>query len=203
MSLPKLGEMRAIQLAVIGGSLLPLAIFILWNGAILGAVSPTATTSADLVAQSVDALAPLRALSETSAIARVAVPAFSLCAIGTSYLGFSVGQTDVVVDALGMRSAGERPTLAYALALLPPLAVALLVPDVFAPALDAAGTFGVTTLYAALPAAIAWQQRYGGALGAEAAAARALPGGKAALLAVAGVALAIVGEGTLDALGFI
>jgi len=211
------GEVRAIQLAVLIGSVVPLLIFILWDGAILGVPVPAAAPAADalvasaegaaaaaqVVAQSVDALAPLRALSEASPVARVAVSAFSLCAIGTSYLGFVTGQTDVVVDALGMRGVGEqRPAGAYALALLPPLTVALLVPDIFAPALDAAGTFGVTTLYALLPAAIAWQQRYGGVLGgAEASAARVLPGGKAALLAVSAVALFIVGEGALDALG--
>lgn len=56
----------------------------------------------------------------------------------------------------------------YALTILPPLALSLTSPDIFYAALDIAGTYGVMTLFGLIPAAMAWQQRYGGAQAAAA-----------------------------------
>jgi tyrosine-specific transport protein len=201
------GDMAAIRAAVIGGSLLPLAMFLLWDGAILGS-TPDAQT---LAAPGADPLAPLRALGGAgdgtqAELVGLAVSLFSVSATGTSYLGFAIGQHDVLTDALALeRGDRTQDLLAYALALLPPLAVACLLPGVFAPALDAAGTFGVTTLYILLPAAVVWQQRYGAQSGGDSSAPTApppaLPGGRAPIVAMCALALAIVGEGALDRLG--
>ncbi len=49
----------------------------------------------------------------------------------------------------------------YLAVLLPPLAFALLKPDIFLSALDYAGTYGVMSLFGVLPAVLAWRQRYG------------------------------------------
>lgn len=201
------GEVRAIRLAILGGSALPLCMFLMWEAAVLGAQPPAAAQGAlGADAFAADPLAPLRALGEGSGLARGAIPAFSVSAVGTSYLGFCIGQHDVLVDALRIRR-GDRPAElgAYALALVPPLAVACVLPEVFAPALDAAGTFGVSTLYALLPAMLAWRQRAaaeaeGAALGGHE---QMLPGGRAALVAIGATALGIVGEGTLDRLGLV
>ena len=45
--------------------------------------------------------------------------------------------------------------------LLPPLVIAEYDPTLFFAALDNAGTFGILVLFGMVPAAMAWQQRYG------------------------------------------
>ena len=54
-------------------------------------------------------------------------------------------------------------------------------PDIFFAALDTAGTFGISLLCGALPAAMAWQQRYGGGADGKIATLPLVPGGKATL----------------------
>jgi hypothetical protein len=62
--------------------------------------------------------------------------------------------------AVGANSDAGTPRLAaYALTILPPLACAAAVPDIFFSALDIAGTYGVMTLFGVLPAVLAWRQR--------------------------------------------
>ncbi|KAG8466851.1 hypothetical protein KFE25_008230 [Diacronema lutheri] len=193
------GEASAIRLAVLGGSAVPLVMFLLWDGAVLGAAP---IGGADGPPAVVDALAPLRALGERGGLAGSAVPAFSIAAVGTSYLGFCIGQHDVLVDAMRVTRGDRAAELgAYALVLGPPLALACALPGVFAPALDVAGTFGVSTLYALLPAALAWTQRSRSQ--PRAPSEPLLPGGRGALLAVGGAALAVVVEGALDQAGLL
>lgn len=54
-------------------------------------------------------------------------------------------------------------------------------PDIFFAALDTAGTFGISLLCGVLPAAMAWQQRYGGGANGKIATLPLVPGGKASL----------------------
>lgn len=69
----------------------------------------------------------------------------------------------------------------YGAILLPPLAVAVTDPDIFFAALDTAGTFGISLLCGVLPAAMAWQQRYGAGADGKIATLPLVPGGKATL----------------------
>jgi len=104
----------------------------------------------------------------------------------------------------GSAEAGARYTLVqkaslFACALLPPLATALYDPSLFFAALDNAGTFGILVLFGIIPAAMAWQQRYGGANDPYAsdgdqllAVSPMLPGGRLTLGLMAGGAAGIV-----------
>lgn len=76
---------------------------------------------------------------------------------------------------------GTREIPLYGAILLPPLAVAVTDPDIFFAALDTAGTFGISLLCGVLPAAMAWQQRYGGGADGKIATLPLVPGGKATL----------------------
>ena len=94
----------------------------------------------------------------SSAVAPL-VGAFSFLAIATSYIGFILGLTSFLADALKL-PAGRQQPLPYLLTVLPPTAVALTFPDMFLTALDAAGTYGVMTLFGVLPPAMAWSERW-------------------------------------------
>ena len=81
--------------------------------------------------------------------------------------------TDVQIDRrssldtnIAQSTALDTPTsppqnaLVYALIFIPPLLIALYNPNIFVPALDYGGTFGVTILFLLLPTYILWNMRY-------------------------------------------
>ena len=233
------GDAAAIRAAVLGGSAVPLVMFLLWNAVILGNVDDA--TARDAVAAAAagggvvfDPLEALRAgaagnAGDSGALA-VAVAAFSELAVITSFVGFVFGLRDFYTDLLDgdselddgaldgeLAAAGDgrdgapaltgsaREVVLFAIILGPPLGVvALGGSSIFFKALDVAGTFGISTLFGILPAAMAWQQRYGEGSAATTAGARVLatppsvPGGRVALALVVGVAVLIVGDGTVE-----
>ena len=84
----------------------------------------------------------------------------------------------------------------FSCSLLPPLGVALYDPSLFFAALDNAGTFGILTLFGMVPAAMAWESRYGEGSTlpgeGENAVPAVLPGGRATLGVMGFGAAAIV-----------
>ena len=162
------GDGRRARTAIVAGTAIPFAMFVLWDTALLGNVSAEdAAAAMDAVARSggaVEAFSdPLAALRSTSETANALVEAFSFFAITTSFIGFVLGLSDFLADGLGWRSAekGKNDPRTFALALVPPTVFALSNPDVFLSALDTAGTFGVLTLFGCLPPLMAWSDRYG------------------------------------------
>lgn len=173
------GDRGKVRLAIIGGSLVPLTMFISWNAAILGSITPGLSD----VTQD-----PLEILKATSTAVGPLVESFSFLAIATSYIGFVLGLSDFLSDALRLPS-GRRNFVPYALTLVPPFLFALTFKDVFFNALDVAGTYGVLILFGIMPAIMAWQERYEGKAISSI---RVVPGGKPMLLVVGGSAALIV-----------
>ena len=162
------GDGRRARTAVVAGTAIPFAMFVLWDAALLGNVSAAdAAAALDAVARSggaVEAISdPLVALRATSEPANALVEAFSFFAISTSFIGFVLGLTDFLADGLGWQAPekGKKDPRTFALALVPPTVFALSYPDIFLSALDSAGTFGVLTLFGCLPPLMAWSDRYG------------------------------------------
>lgn len=185
------GDRAKVRTAIVAGSALPFLLFITWEGVCLGAGG---AGGAGAAAALTDPLAALRLASPATA---PLIDAFSLLAVGTSAIGFTLALTDFAGEALNQPARSLGP---YAATLLPPLAGALAAPGIFLGALNAAGTYGVLVLFGLLPPAMAAIDR---ARWAKAAAdeggpvppARLLGGGSAGLLAVGGTAaVVIVGE---------
>lgn len=225
------GDGRRARTAVVAGTAIPFAMFVLWDAALLGNVSAAdAAAALDAVARSggaVEAISdPLVALRATSEPANALVEAFSFFAISTSFIGFVLGLTDFLADGLGWQTAekGKNDPRTFALALVPPTVFALSYPDIFLSALDSAGTFGVLTLFGCLPPLMAWSDRYGlpweqtageGVAAEEGGAERVprgklapedrteplVPGGKAALAAVFAFAGSVVLSESVEKLG--
>jgi tyrosine-specific transport protein len=78
---------------------------------------------------------PVMALKEANPASAPLVECFSFLAIVTSFIGFILGLSDFLQDALPMPSRDARLP-AYALTLLPPYFLAMLFPDIFFAALD-------------------------------------------------------------------
>ena len=135
------------------GSGIPMAMFIVWNGVILG------------MGSSLD--------SDNSFIVKLLLNLFSEAAIVTSFIGFVIGLRSFFVDLLnkertisdstlkdGVTKQNETPSfLYYLLILVLPTVVALYNPNIFVPALDYAGKFGISLLFCAIPAVLALKYR--------------------------------------------
>lgn len=141
-------DARLIKKAVIVGSLVPLAVYLLWELVILGVVPLDATKSALLKGAPItEALADI-----------VGAPwvvgfgvAFSFFAIVTSFLGVSLSLFSFLKDGLGGKS-----RLVVVLTFLPPLIFVELFPGGFIGALRYAGVI-VALISGVLPALMAYK----------------------------------------------
>lgn len=167
--------------AIVAGTAIPLALFLVWDGVILGTLPDLAGSST--------VSDPLELLRSSNGIVGPIVEAFSFLAIATSYIGFVLGISDFLADLLKLPSGQNKP-LPYVLTLFPPLVLSLLDPEIFFKALDFAGTYGVLVLFGVFPAAMSWSERYSDEL--EAPVPPIVPGGKFTLSAVMGGALLVI-----------
>merc|ERR1719506_230919 len=156
--------------------------FIAWNALIQGVVEGG---GADPVAALIAA-----EQGEAGLALSTAVQIFSFSAVVTSFVGFYFGMRgyvkDVLVESSTSGLADDERILAAAV-LVPPSIVAALDPTLFLPALDAAGTFGITLLFGIIPAACAWQLRQGETSEVF------VPGGDAVLAAMVGLSAFVIG----------
>ncbi|OWM73563.1 hypothetical protein CDL15_Pgr026662 [Punica granatum] len=148
------GDLSKVRTSIILGTAIPLALFLIWNGVILGTIT-------DFNMDADKTIDPLQQLRASNGTVGPIVEAFSLLAIATSYIGFVLGLSDFLADLLKLPSGQDqnRP-LPYVLTLVPPLILALLDPEIFFKALDFAGTYGVLVLFGILPAAMSWSDQY-------------------------------------------
>jgi tyrosine-specific transport protein len=119
----------------------------------------------------------------------------------TSFVGFYYGMRGYVKDVLvesSVSSMADDERILAAAVLVPPSIVASVDPSLFLPALDAAGTFGITLLFGIIPAACVWQLRR-----EDGSSEIFVPGGDAVLAAMVALSAFVIGEGALDALGFL
>jgi tyrosine-specific transport protein len=102
-------DMEKIRVAILGGSLIPLLMFLLWNGVVLGSVPFDAAASASLDGSIFD---PLEALRAGGDLFGEVVRVFSLLAIITSFIGFCYGLVDFYADLLNLNNDMPASTLA-------------------------------------------------------------------------------------------
>lgn len=159
------GDRDKIRKAILGGSLIPLAMFLLWNAAFLS-LAP--------VGMGVD---PLDYLGRDGIMSGL-LGMFGVLAIATSLIGTLVSMTEYIISHVpedltlldqareklnAMGTKVESPALlrpmAFLAVLLPPLTVAFTDPDVFLSASAFAGAYGMTTLYGIVPPLMALSLR--------------------------------------------
>jgi len=88
-------DLPKIRTAIVAGSAIPLLMFLVWNGVVLGTVPVDAVSTAG--AATFDPLEALRAGGDSlGQVVRV----FSLLAIATSFIGFCYGLVDFYADLL-------------------------------------------------------------------------------------------------------
>lgn len=134
------------------GSFGPFVMFFAWNTVVIGITDPDSDGLDDPMAKLRDGGAG----PATAAMAST----FGLLAVMTSFIGFVFALMSFYTDMLPQRE--QRDKLLYAAVIVPPTAAAMIDPALFEAAVDFAGTYGVTILFALFPAAMVWSIRYRG-----------------------------------------
>ncbi|XP_026457222.1 uncharacterized protein LOC113357945 [Papaver somniferum] len=188
------GNLSKVRTAIVLGTAIPLGLFLVWDGVILGTI-PSPEVGMDKISD------PIQLLRSSNGVVGPIIEVFSFLAIATSYIGFVLGLTDFLSDLLKLPSGRSKP-LPYLLTLFPPLVLSLLDPEIFFKALDFAGTYGVLVLFGILPAAMSWSERQSNSAQAQITP-RLVPGGKVSLAFMIGGAGYVISSELLENLGFL
>ncbi|XP_062170873.1 uncharacterized protein LOC133876640 isoform X3 [Alnus glutinosa] len=186
------GNLAKVRTAIVLGTAIPLVLFLVWNGVILGSITNLEMGSGKI-------LDPIQQLQSSNGVVGPIIQVFSLLAIATSYIGFILGLADFLADLLKLPTGQSRP-LPYLLTLIPPLVLSLLDPEIFFKALDFAGTYGVLVLFGILPAAMSWSERYSNP-SSSMKLAQLVPGGRLTLSLIIGGAGCVVFSEILENFG--
>ncbi len=191
------GDARKIRQSIFIGSVIPLIMFLAWNTVILGSVSPDMLHSTSDDTSVFDPLQILRGGSAGQWLG-VLVSIFSEFAIVTSFIGFVYGLLDLFKDIFlpAQWQLSSRLPL-YSLVLFPPMTLGTLNPSIFFTALDYTGTFSISVLGGIIPALMSWKQRQEQE-NSDSTNQILVPGGKVTLIAIVGVALAMMGRQILS-----
>ncbi|MBN3875440.1 MULTISPECIES: amino acid permease [unclassified Nostoc] len=185
------GDARKIRQSIFIGSVIPLIMFLAWNAVILGSVSPDMLNGISDGRPVFDPLEILRAGGAGEWLG-VLVSIFSEFAIATSFIGFVYGLLDLFKDIFlpAQWQLSSRLPL-YSLVLFPPMTLGTLNPSIFFTALDYTGTFGISVLGGIIPALMSWKQRQEQE-NSDSTNQPLVPGGKVTLIAIVGMALAMM-----------
>jgi tyrosine-specific transport protein len=182
-------NVTAIQMAIVIGTSLPFLMFVTWNAIVLGNIDPVTIQSMGGNFDPISVLT-MNTNTGTASWLGFSISTFSTLAVITSLIGFTYGLNEAWNDLFNMAgstnndttnqslvvndpidnpsststdvtsSASTQKLLIYTLIFVPPLLIALNNPNIFVPALDYGGTFGVTILFLILPTYILWNLRY-------------------------------------------
>ncbi len=153
-------DIKRVKKAIWGGSLLALVIYLIWEILVLGIV-PLEGDAGIIQSLKADreasqALSGVLRLTWISSFAQV----LAFFAILTSFLAQSLGLVHFLADGLRIKREAHRESLGLcALALGPPLILAIIYPQVFFTALNFAGGICANILFGFLPALIVWLGR--------------------------------------------
>lgn len=171
------GQRKSLFWAFFFGSAIPLIIYLLWVGLILGLVPAKEFEVA--LEQGTMATSALKKVAHSSWVTLFAEH-FAFYAIISSFLTVALAFVDFLADGLSIPKSPKGKLFLLLLTLLPPFGFSLLYPDIFLKALSWAGAFGAVILFGIMPAMMVWRGRYSQSLPMR----DIVKGGKATLLLV-------------------
>ncbi len=178
------GHVLYLKIAILVGSLIPLLVYLIWDGVILGILPSQG------VQESIDQGAMVtKLLRETvggSMIVTV-LEYFSFFALITSFITVGLSFNDFLADGLHVKKGPLGSLLLVLLVLFPPFMFASLNPLIFLSALNYAGAFGAVILFGIIPVLMVWRGRYH----EKQPGVKLVPGGRPALLLIGAFALMI------------
>lgn len=167
-------DVKRLRIAIIGGSVLALGVYILWEWLILGLVPVQNNSDIRQVLSEGEMATQFLKEAVGSAWVVNVVQYFAFFAIVTSFLGNSLSFVDFLADGLRVRKSRWGKFCLCLLVIVPPFILSLIYPRIFLSALNYAGAFGAVILFGILPALMVWSGRYYKQLGQK----HLVPGGK-------------------------
>lgn len=153
-------DIKRLRMAIIIGTLLPFAAYIVWQWLILGIVPAFGAGSLNEALQNgQNAVQPLKYFLQSPNVYAVG-QSFAFFALVTSFFGVTLGLLDFLADGLSIKKTPKGKLLLCALIFIPPLVIALIHPGIFLQALDFAGGYGCALLLGLLPILMVWSGRY-------------------------------------------
>ena len=152
------GDVKALRIAILVGSLIPLVCYILWQLATHGVLTQSEFLAILKQDPTLNGLVTATVKITGSQVIGFAVRLFSALALITSFLGVALGLFEAIEDLLKRVNVRTHRALLGGLTFLPPLAFALFYPSGFLLALGYAGQ--LFAFYAiVLPIAMVWKLR--------------------------------------------
>lgn len=153
-------DVKKLRTAVLIGSLIPLAIYILWDFTVQATQIPTSEFLKMLHSDNAVSMltAQLVGLLKSPVLDTVARSFTSICIV-TSFLGVSLCLADFLSDGLKIEKKGMGKPFIHLLVFLPPFLIVIFNQAIFVKALAYAGVFCVILLML-LPAVMAYSGRY-------------------------------------------
>lgn len=160
------GDVKSLRLAIILGSLLPLAVYLLWELLILGVV-PVSGDQGLVAMMNAEKSSGRQAVVElTQLLSQILqnhritffVSTFALSAILTSFIGVALGLFDFFADGFHIQKTLVGKLILAFLTFLPPILIAIYCPQ-FMRALHYAGMFAAVLLVI-YPVLMVWWGRY-------------------------------------------
>ena len=172
-------DVQKVRLCIFVGTSIPLVIYLIWEGVILGSVPPALLEHAAANGQT--AVIPLREMTHHPEIFQVG-QFFSFFTLTASFLALALSYVDFLADGFKVRKSQHHwNALLCLLVFIPPLIAVFLYQNVFLIALDYAGGISCAILFGLYPVLMAWKGRYRLRIDP---ATRQLPGGKPVLWAL-------------------
>ena len=152
------GDFQRVRISILGGSLIALAIYLLWTMFVLGIVPASMIQTA--YENGEEATHALQKILGSSVIG-VFAQGFAFFAIVTSFLAQGLSLVHFIADGLKISSESERANILLSLcAIAPPALLAVIYPDAFFKAVNFAGGICAVILFGLLPISMSWVGRY-------------------------------------------
>ncbi len=154
------GDIKRVRIAIIGGSLLALIIYLIWDFVVLGIVPAQGeygiTESLKLGREASQSIVGLIGASWVSTCAQ----GLAFFAILTSFLAQALALVHFWADGLKIKRKKKESIALCALTLIPPLFFSVLYPQIFYKALSFGGGICAVILFGVMPVLMVWIGRY-------------------------------------------
>lgn len=146
-------DRRAVRKALVIGSCIGLGMNLLWTLAVFCSLPMTGPEDLSLLhafEKNIPATVPLSKLLGSWAFTLTGL-VFAVLSISAAYMANAMGLMDFLRDMAAGAAWGRSRAVVWALTFLPPLAVALVYPDVFLAAMNLVGGVGVCLMFGIMP----------------------------------------------------
>jgi tyrosine-specific transport protein len=182
------GDLKRVRMTILGGSALAFVIYLIWEILALGIIPVEGANGLlESLKKDQEASQSIAAITGSSSV-KIFSQGLAFFAILTSFLAQALSLVHFLADGLKINYKKQENLSLCILALLPPLILSIIYPQLFFKALNFAGGVCAVILFGILPATMVWIGRYRMASSG----AYKMPGGKPALLLIFCFALFIL-----------